>query len=152
MTNKIIIHVPAVPVAQPRQRHRIAGKGKKAFVVNYTPKDDPSVAFKATVRMAAEKAYSGPPLGGPLRVDCLFVMPRPQRLIWKKRPMPRVPHTKNPDIDNLLKATFDALSGLVIVDDAMIYSLNAEKFYASGDESPHVQVEITQHESTKISS
>lgn len=138
--------VPAVPVAQPRQRHRIVrGKGGKVFASNYTPKTDPVNAFKATCQMAAERAHKGPPLQGALVVDFVFVMPRPRAKVWKTKPMPRYPHTGTPDRDNLIKSVQDALNGLVWADDAQIFSGDVSKWVAAGDEKPHVEITVREY-------
>lgn len=135
--------VPAVPVAQPRQRHRVVHAGGRAFASNYTPIKDPVNSFKATVRMAAAEAYSGPPLDGPITLSAVFVFPRPGRLVWKKRPMPREPHTSKPDVDNLCKSLKDALTGLLWTDDCRVCRYKSvEKVYAAGDETPHVEVVV----------
>lgn len=132
--------VPAVPIAQPRQRHAmIAG-----HIRNYTPTSSPVNAFKASVRLAFSQVYTGKPLECPVTLSCVFVMPRPKRLIWKRREMPREPHTGKPDLDNLVKAMKDALKGLAWRDDSQVYSY-AEPFIkviAGGNEQPHVEVEI----------
>lgn len=138
--------VPAVPVAQPRQRHRIVhGKGGKVFASNYTPKTDPVNAFKAACQMAAERAHKGAPLHGPLVVDFVFVMRRPRAKVWKTKPMPRYPHTSTPDRDNLIKSVQDALNGLVWADDAQIFDGRIEKWVASGDEKPHVEIVVREY-------
>jgi Holliday junction resolvase RusA-like endonuclease len=142
----IEIKIPAIPVAQPRQRHRFVkggGPNGKGFVHNYTPSKHPVQDFKATVRMAFEQAYSGAPLTGPLRCDAEFVMPRPQNMIWKTREMPRAFHAKKPDRDNLDKALMDALKGLAWLDDSQVCQGNVEKWIASGSEQPHVFIRIT---------
>lgn len=135
--------VPAVPVAQPRQRHRVVkGKDGCVFASNFTPKRDPVNYFKATVRMAAESAYSGPPLEGPIGVELSFVFPRPKGKVWKKKAMPRLEHTSKPDVDNLFKSVADALSGLLWRDDAQICTTVITKWVASGDESAHVYLRV----------
>lgn len=136
--------VPAVPVAQPRQRTRIAkGANGKQYAQNYTPTGSPVNAFKATVRHAAELAYAGPPLQGPLAVSVVFVMPRPERLIWKTRPMPRVPYVASRnDWDNLGKAVSDALNKRLWNDDGQLCSVTVERWIAAGDEQPHCVVSI----------
>jgi Holliday junction resolvase RusA-like endonuclease len=147
MTSPIIIRVPAVPVAQPRQRHRLVKTGSgKEFIQNYSPAKHPVTTFKATVRHAFHEAYKGPPLTGPLRCDCLFVMPRTSDLIWKTRPMPRLPHAKKPDRDNLDKAVMDALKGLAWIDDSQVCQGTIEKCIAAGNEQPHAVITITQVE------
>ena len=46
---------------------------------------------------------------------------------------------KKPDIDNILKAVFDALNGYAFEDDSQIVMVYAEKYYS---EEPFVEVEI----------
>lgn len=147
--------VYAVPVAQPRQRHRvIQGKGGKAFAANYTPARDPVNSYKASVRMASASVYrSGPPLTGPLVVDMIFVLPR-TKPAWLKKDSPwyakwksgdRIPHAvARNDRDNLAKSTQDALNGVLWVDDGQIYAGRIEKWIASEFEQPHVEVRIIQ--------
>lgn len=137
----IIIEVPAIPIAQPRGRATVIHGHARV----YEPKKHPVAAFKATVRLAAKVAYEGPPLHEPLSVSLTFVMPRPSSLVWKKREMPRLPHAKKPDADNLTKSVFDALNGLLWVDDSQVCALSVEKWIASGDEQPHVLVEVQRH-------
>lgn len=139
---QITLHVPAVPVAQPRARASI--RAGHAFV--YDDQKHPVQAFKATVRMALKDAYQGEPLTGPLRCDCLFVMPRPKALCWKTKPMPRLHHATKPDRDNLDKAVMDALKGLAWNDDAQVCQGLIEKWIASGHEQPHAVITITKLE------
>lgn len=134
------IHIPAVPVAQPRQRHAVMG----GSVRSYMPSSHPIAAFKASVRLAASQAYSGPPMDGPLMVSLTFVFPRPKGMVWKKRPMPRVRHTGRPDLDNLMKAFFDSLNKVLWIDDAQVCSCTCSKFIACGTEQPHVEATISE--------
>ena len=139
---QISLYIPAIPIAQPRQRHRISGAGARQFVQNYTPSESPVADYKATVRHAARENYHGAPIEGPLAVRMTFVFARPGRLIWKKRPMPRVPHVGPKDCDNLAKSTLDALNKIVFADDGQIWQLECRKLYAAGDEQPHVEMVI----------
>lgn len=139
---KIKFSVPAVPVAQPRQRHRIAGKPGSQFVQNYVSKTAPVNAYKATCRVAAAQSGLRVVLEGPIALRAVFVLPRPSALCWKAKPTPRVPHSKKPDGDNLAKSLLDALNGTVWRDDSQICRMVIEKWIASGSEQPHVEVEI----------
>ena len=140
---QIVFRVDSVPVAQPRQRHRIIASQGRTFAQNYTPAKHPATQFKSDVKMAAAVAHpTSGPLSGALHVDVLFVMPRPKGMIWKKRLMPREAHTKKPDIDNLLKCVMDALKDLCWRDDSQVSAVTACKVIASGDETPHVVVRI----------
>jgi len=130
--------VPSVPIAQPRQRHANIG----GQIRNYLPKDNPVWSFKAAVQVGATSAYQGAPLDYPLRVDIEFVFPRPKAMVWKTKPMPRLWCGKKPDRDNLEKAVYDALNGILWVDDALICDGRIQKFYAAGDEQPHVKITV----------
>ncbi len=141
------ITVPAVPVAQPRQRHRvITTESGKTFAHNYTPKDDPVNSYKATVRLAARDLGLIEPIDGPVRVDIDFYLPRPKRLMRRKDPPGAIPHTAKPDRDNLEKATTDALKGLLWRDDAQICDGRVRKWYAEKDGVPRVEIEIREVE------
>lgn len=143
MPDTITIQVASIPIAQPRQRHRVVvGKTGKAYATNYTPTRDPVNVYKASVQQAAQNQYQGSPLDGPLAVRLRFLLPRPKSLCWKKKPMPRRWHTRKPDAENMAKSTLDALSGLLWRDDAQVCSLWAEKLYASGAEQPGVIVQV----------
>jgi Holliday junction resolvase RusA-like endonuclease len=135
--------VPCIPVAQPRQRHRIAQSADgRQWVANYTERKHPANAFKAAVQLAASEAYQGPPLTGALSVGLVFVLPRPGRLVWKSRPMPRRWHDWKPDAENLAKSAVDALTGTLWRDDAQVARLVIEKHVAAGDEQPHAEVTV----------
>jgi Holliday junction resolvase RusA-like endonuclease len=142
--------VPAIPIAQPRAKASTFGGHVKIYTPTSIKNEDgsrkphPIAAFKATVRLAFRDAYKGSPLTGPLKCDCLFVMPRPKNLIWKTRSMPRLPHTSKPDRDNLDKAVMDALKGLAWIDDAQVCQGYIEKCIASGYEQPHAVITVGQ--------
>lgn len=132
----------AVPVAQPRGR--AFAVGGRAHMGN-VPSGHPVYDFKASLRVAFVAAYQGPPLDGPLRMDCVFVMPRPKGLFWKTRPMPRLPYvaSKN-DWDNLGKTVSDALLKVAYRDDGQLCVVRIERWIAAGDEVPHVEICIEQ--------
>lgn len=144
VSESIHIHVPAVPVAQPRQRMRVLQVAGRSLAQNYTPTSHPVNEFKATVRMAASQAYSGPPITGPCRVDVVCVFPRESSKVWKTRPMQRYPHIVKPDLDNLLKSILDCLNQVLWHDDALVYQCTCTKLRAAGDEQPHCEITITQ--------
>jgi len=80
-------------------------------------------------------------LEGPLEAHVTFYPPKPKsapktRRIWPGR---------KPDLDKLLRAIFDPLSGVLIRDDAQIVRLDARKEYADdqvGDQTPRAEVRI----------
>jgi Holliday junction resolvase RusA-like endonuclease len=136
---KLQFYIPGVPVAQPRQRHALIG----GHVRNFTPKDSPVHAYKATCRVAFNNVYDGEPLPNAFQVHLVFLFPRPKRMIWKSRPMTRSPFVSKPDADNLAKSTLDSLNSICWVDDSQVASLTVEKWYAAGNEQPGVEVTIS---------
>jgi len=65
------------------------------------------------------------PLEGPVSVQLYFRMPRPKSAP-KSRKLPCV----RPDLDHLVRAVGDALSGVVYKDDGQITSFSLEKSYS----------------------
>ncbi len=138
----ISIRIATIPVAQPRQRTAIRrSRDGKIFTGNYTPANHPVQQFKSDVRAAVQREVDSP-LDGPVQLRVMFLMPRPKRLVWKRRDMPRACHISRPDLDNLVKAVKDALNGIAWRDDSQVMSLSAGKCYASGHEHPGVEIEI----------
>jgi Holliday junction resolvase RusA-like endonuclease len=139
---RIAFKVPAVPVAQPRQKQRVMMVGGRAMASNYMPAKHPVNAFKASVALACQQAYRGAVIGGEVEIQVVAVFPRPKSLMWKSRPMPRLRKLSKPDFDNVSKAICDALSGVLFRDDAQVWKATVEKWVAAGDEQPHVEVII----------
>lgn len=83
-------------------------------------------------------------LAQPLRVTCVFLMPRPQNMVWKTKPMPRVRYAKKTlDCDNLAKAVLDAINDSgVWSDDGIVCELHVERWYAAGSEDPGLLLSI----------
>ena len=63
-------------------------------------------------------------------VSLEFFLRRPKSVSKKKRPHP----TKKPDLDKLVRAILDSLTGIVWGDDAQVTCINADKGY---DDEPH---------------
>ena len=141
MQSPIQFVVPAIPVAQPRQRHRVISSGGKSFASNYTPKSDPVNAFKASVQHSVSQVFTGAPLQGPISMDVVFVFPRPKS-VPKRLGSGRLWHTVKPDRDNLEKAVNDALNGLLYRDDSQICAGSISKYRAAADEAPHVEITV----------
>lgn len=130
--------VPGEPIAQPRAKATaFAGKSRM-----YTPSKNGIREYKAAIRILAAQQYCGAPLNEPVIVRCEFVFSRPKRLVWKRREMPRQPHITKPDKDNCEKAVLDALKGVVLRDDSIVWGGGPWKFYAAGNEQPHTRIII----------
>jgi Holliday junction resolvase RusA-like endonuclease len=139
MATILTFEVPGEP--RPHPRPRAASWGGHARI--YTPK--PAQDRKYLIQQYAKEAMQGrPPHVGPVTVDLDFLMPRPKNMIWKKKPMPRVHHTKIGDCDNLAKGVLDSLNGVVYLDDCQVWCLVVTKMVAAGGEAPatHIKVEL----------
>ena len=137
--NKLTLIIPGEPIAQPRAR--ATGIGGHARM--YTPTKNGISVYKAAIRLIASQHFAGSPLECPVRIDNTFVFSRPGRLIWKTRPMPRMPHTSLRDRDNLDKAVLDALTGVVLKNDKIAWCGFIQKVYAASDEQPHTEIIIS---------
>ena len=123
--------IPGKPVA--KGRPRFAMRGIKAIA--YTP--DKTKQWERDARLIIKAGMKGkPPLEGPVYGDFFFFMPKPKK-------MKRKHHTIKPDIDNFIKSAFDAMNGIVFVDDAQIVRMTARKEYS---DDPRVVIHVSEIE------
>ena len=136
----ISFFVPGLPVAQPRQRHRVAFVGNRAVAQNYTPKTDPVQTWKATIRLIAGCQAEPGMWEGPLQLRASFVFPRPKSKTRKKNEGEW--KASKPDWDNLGKALCDALNGVLWRDDAQLAFVSIGKSIAGDGEPVGVKVQV----------
>jgi crossover junction endodeoxyribonuclease RusA len=74
---------------------------------------------------------------GPVAVVLQFYMQRPKTV---KRHLP----TTTPDLDKLIRAVGDSLTGIMWHDDSQVTSLTADKTYADEDNPPGVHIWISE--------
>ena len=65
-------------------------------------------------------------VAGPVELEIMFYLDRPSSVSTVKRPHPTVP----PDIDKLIRAVQDSLTGVVYEDDSQVIRVLAWKVYA----------------------
>lgn len=104
----------------------------------YTPQK--TASYEGLVAQMAHAAMAGRPLAtGPVKVDIDIRLQIPAS--WsKKKAMAAcggVAATKKPDIDNVEKALFDGLNGVVWVDDVQVIEVTKRKRYV---ETPGVVI------------
>ena len=134
-TDQLFFTFDIEPVPQLRPR-----VSSRPYVRVYDP---PKVKqFKRILRSLAINQYSRPPLIGPLSVSLTFYRPvqrsisqseRERRLSNKSKPVVK------PDTDNYIKATLDALNGVLWHDDAQIVKIAGEKRYS---DRPKITVSV----------
>ena len=130
------IVVSGTPIA--KKRPRFVRRGK--FVGTYNPQETEEGRF---LLMAKEQIPG--PLEGPLKVRCLFYMPRPKshfgtgKNAGSLKPNAPKHHTGRYDVDNMMKFCLDALNGVAWKDDGQIWALSGFKTYA---EIPRTEIEV----------
>lgn len=130
--------VPGPPIGKGRPRASTRG----GHVRLYTPPR--TAAWEGRASVVFRDAWAGQePLEEDVEVQVLALFPRPKRMIWKRKPMPRERYTGKPDASNVLKATEDALEKAgVYRDDKQIWRATVVCMYCSGNESPLVRAVV----------
>lgn len=117
--------IPVEPVAAARPR--------VTKHVTYNPKkmtDNKEIIRRYLLTM--HRWSQRQPISGPVFVNVNFYLPRPKRC-------PRLlPHVR-PDLDNYLKQLFDAMNGIVWLDDGQVCGTLVWKVY---DERPRIEVKL----------
>lgn len=117
----------AAGIPAPKGSTRAFIRGGRAVTTHDCAKTKP---WQAVIAYAAQAA-GVTPMDGPLEIGLEFYLPRPASHFGKRglRPSaPRWPGVK-PDLDKLIRASLDALSGVGYGDDARIVRVEAEKRY-----------------------
>lgn len=109
-------------LGDPRPQGRPKFYRRGSFVGAYDPKE--SREYKTT--LAAQVSSQNPEyIGeGAIYLEAEFIFSRPKSLPKKVND-----HVKKPDLDNLIKALKDGLTGIVWKDDSQIVQLTARKDY-----------------------
>jgi len=138
------IRLAVIGLPRPQPRVRVPRHGHA-----YNP---PSAdAWKDRILLAARAVRPRVPLTGPLRVDILFLFPRPAWHFVGRRherglcPEAPVWHAARPDRDNLDKAVLDALTRAGLWgDDAQVADGRIEKRYLQPGEAAGAFVTIAE--------
>ncbi|MCQ9378822.1 RusA family crossover junction endodeoxyribonuclease [Methyloversatilis sp. XJ19-49] len=122
--------VPGTPVG--KGRPKVASRGGK-FAQLYTP--EKTANYEGLVAHSGHAAMAGRPLiEGAVFVNLDIRLPVPSSWSNRKRLMAldgKVHPTKKPDIDNVEKAIFDGLNGVVWKDDVQVVSVQKQKRYSN---------------------
>ncbi len=91
-------------------------------------------AWRDFVRLkAAQEMSKWPVAEGPVSVDIQFYFDRPKKHYNSKGLRADAPdkHTTKPDIDKLLRAVLDAMTGIVFKDDSQVQQVVMLKWYGT---------------------
>ena len=109
------------------------------------PKGHPTARYRQRVKALARQAMADAgyePWHGPIGIMIEYYRHRPKRLMRKKDPEHAVWAPTRPDVDNYNKATFDALNGVVWVDDGQIVEEHVYKRYHAKSTKPRICIRI----------
>jgi Holliday junction resolvase RusA-like endonuclease len=133
----LMFTIPGAPVG--KGRPRIARRGR--FTSMYTP--EKTASYESLVKLAGFEAMAGRELMlGPVSVRMDVCCPIPASWSGKKQEQAAtdvIQPTTKPDLDNVTKAIFDGLNGVVWKDDCQVVSMTVEKTYSH---APRVVVSI----------
>jgi Holliday junction resolvase RusA-like endonuclease len=87
--------------------------------------------WRSTIAWSAKQA-GAIPIADPIQMTLVFIMPRPKTV---KREFPSVA----PDLDKLIRAALDALTGVAYLDDGQVVEIHAHKIYGS---SPGLEIRL----------
>lgn len=137
MTDRLSFTVPGAPYGKGRPRvGRVQGRPRL-----FTP--DKTLAYESLIAAVAHAAMAGRPLyDGPVSATLLIRCAVPAS--WSKRKQADalaglIRPTTKPDVDNVEKAVFDGMNGVVWRDDVQVVDVVKSKAYAA---TPGVWVEV----------
>ena len=136
MKRRIWFIIPSEPIAQGRARF----SARNGFVRAYDPRK--SSDYKAYVASIARNTYNLEPIDSAIELTLTFHMPIPKSFSKAKRTAALNGDIRpgvKPDIDNLAKATMDAISGICFTDDKLIVSCKLDKYYSA---EPRTEVKV----------
>ncbi len=138
----IAFTLPIVPTAQARARHGVVNGHSVTF------KSDRQKANEQTLDALLSRYAPAAPMSGADALEFIAVFPPPRSASKKAREaMLRgtEPHTKKPDLDNLVKQLKDAMTRLQFwCDDRQVVRISCEKRYGEVGEWRVAVAEATQ--------
>lgn len=127
----IEFEVRGVPAPQGSHRAVWSRTAKRAIVL---PDNKRMKPWRDLVALVAQQHAPARPFVGAVEVALHFYLPQPKSL-----PKRVQYHARRPDLDKLVRAALDAMSGVIWRDDAQVRALNATKSY---DTTPRLEVSV----------
>ena len=133
------------PLAKQSARFRIAkGSGGKQFVHSYQKKEVKDAERNTAFEVKSQLPLGFTPYQDAIAVKVTFVFPPLKG--WSKKKMEELESgvviykSTKPDLhDNLQKGLFDAMEGIVFINDSQICKVESEKIYGT---TPRTEIEI----------
>lgn len=140
----IILGIP-----QPKQsaRFRVAKFGGKSAVVSYQSKKVKDAERNIAYDIKSQLPDGFVPIDGPVHAEVTFFFPPLKG--WSKKKVQEMEDgaviykDTKPDLtDNLMKGLFDAMQGIVFIDDSRVASVVSKKLYSSTPRTEIVLYEL----------
>lgn len=96
--------------------------------------------WRHVLAIAARDAWPHPPLTGAVSAEMHFTLPKPKSTPKRKRTWPI--GKRSGDLDKLERAVFDAITHVIVADDAQVIDVRASKDWEDASEGPGVLVLI----------
>lgn len=146
MDSELKFFVPGIPAPG---GSKTGFYNKKLNRVLMSPASKNTKPWMQAVAGTVRSLYDGAPLTGPLRLHMQFRMLRPKGHygsgknagVVKERYVPALPTVK-PDLTKLVRATEDALTGILWIDDTQVVAGVYSKIYVERD--PGVRIEVSE--------
>lgn len=122
------VFIPGKPAAQGSKRH--VGGGR---LVEQSKAVAP---WRTLVAWHVAQEWTAAPLDGPIDLEVEFVMPRPSATPKRRTP----PAIRRPDVDKLLRALLDAVTGVLWRDDSQVVQVFMTKRIAELGEQPGCRI------------
>lgn len=130
----ILFSVPGIPA--PKGSTRVVRVRGRTVITGDCRR---TAGWEAGVRLLARAAMRGrPPIEGPVRVELVCALPAP-----KRGPQSGY-HVTRPDLDKLLRAVLDALTGVCYQDDGQVAEFGARKVYGPAPGAEIAVIDLSQ--------
>ena len=133
---KIELKILGTPQPKQSARFRVQKFGNKSFVKSYQKKEVVENERNFAYDAKSQLPENFKPFSGPLKVSVVYIFPVLKSFPrWKLNLINqgiKIHKETKPDLtDNLNKGVFDALEGIVYLNDSQICKIEAEKIYGN---------------------
>jgi len=128
---KMTIVVPGIPI--PKGSTTSYMVNSKIVTTNANKR---TKAWQDAISILVRSSWKGEPSRDAISVRAYFTMPRPQNPKGEY-------HLVKPDLDKLIRAVLDAMTGIVYTDDSQVVVINSYKVYGT---SPGLRLEVEEME------